>query len=71
MYLGPAVVIEDGREQRQDESESQQVDEQCQEDDCNNTIAVLLQLVVDGAAAGFSLSQSHAHKCFDSKKWRL
>lgn len=70
-YLSLAVIIKDGRKQRQDESKSQQVDEECQEDDGNNTTAVLLLLVISGAAAGFSLSHSHVPKCSDPKQLHL
>lgn len=70
-YLSLAVIIKDRRKQRQDESKSQQVDEECQEDNCNNTTAVLFLLVIDGAAAGFSLSQGHVPRCSASKKLHL
>lgn len=70
-YLSLAVIIKDGRKQWQDESKSQQVDEECQEDNCNDTTAVLLLHVISGAAAGFSPSQSHVPKCSDPKKLHL
>lgn len=70
-HLSLAVVIKDGRKQWQDESESQQVDKECQEDNCNNTTRVLLLLVIDGAAADFFLSQGHVPRYSASKKFHL
>lgn len=70
-YPRLAVIIKDGGKQWQDESKSQQVDEECQEDNCNNTITVLFLLVIDGAAANFSLLQGHVPRCSASKKLHL
>lgn len=67
-HLSLAVIIKDGRKQWQDESKSQQVDEECQEDNCNNTIIVLFLLVIDGAAPGSSVLQGHVPSALLLKK---
>lgn len=70
-YLSLAVIIKDGRKQRQDESKSQQVNEESQEDNCNNTTTVLFLLVIYRAGAAFSLSQGHVPRCSASRKLHL
>lgn len=67
-YLSLAVIVKDGRKEWQDKSKSQQVDEECQEDNCNNTIIVLFLLVIGAAAAGSSLLQGHLPSALLLKK---